>query len=190
MNRRKAIKLILLGSASVTSLISYKWLDRLRSTDVAFLLEKKSLLAELAETIIPETDTPGARAVKVEEFIIRMLRDCTDARSLSNFIIGLQELEEYSFQHYKGSFMACTPGQREAILQEFENRAIAYWGLLGKIENKLMGRPFFTLLKNYTVTGFCTSMGGATKALNYLGNPGSYENIGPIGPGCKSWATK
>lgn len=174
----------------MTSLISYKWLDRLRSTDVAYLLEKKSLLADLAETIIPETDTPGARAVKVEEFIIRMLRDCTDARSLCNFIIGLQELEEYSFQHYQGSFTACTPRQKESILQVFEGRAAAYWGLLAKVENKLLGRPFFTLLKSYTITGFCTSMGGATQALNYLGIPGSYENIGPIGPACKAWATK
>ncbi|MGV3505118.1 MAG: gluconate 2-dehydrogenase subunit 3 family protein [Adhaeribacter sp.] len=190
MNRRKAIKLILLGSASITSLISFKWLDRLRATDVAYLENKKSLVAELAETIIPHTDTPGAKAVKVEAFIIRMLKDCTDAKSLSNFIIGLQELEEYSLGHYQGSFMACSPDQRTAIMQEFERRSVAHWGLLAKIENKLIGKPFFTLLKNYTISGYCTSMGGATQALNYLGVPGSYENIGPIGPDCRAWATK
>lgn len=190
INRRKAIKLILLGSASITSLISYKWLDKLRSTDVAYLEAKKSLLADLAETIIPETDTPGARAVKVEDFIIRMLRDCTEARSLSNFITGLQDLEEYSYTYYDGSFLTCTPAQKTAILQEFENRSMASWSLLGKIENKLIGRPFFTLLKSYTITGYCTSMGGATQALNYLGIPGSFENIGPVGPDCRAWATK
>jgi hypothetical protein len=66
MNRRKAIKLILLGSASVTALISYKWLHRIKTTEVAYLIDKQNLLAELAETIIPETDTPGAKAVKAE----------------------------------------------------------------------------------------------------------------------------
>lgn len=190
MNRRKAINLILLGSASITSLISYKWLDRLRATDVTYLEAKKSLLAELAETIIPQTDTPGARAVKAEEFIIRMLRDCTDARSLSNFITGLQELEAFSLKQYDSSFMACSPAQKTAIMQEFENRSVARWVLLGKIENKLIGRPFFTLLKSYTILGFCTSMGGATQALNYLGIPGSYENISPVQPDCRAWATK
>ncbi|MGV3641253.1 MAG: gluconate 2-dehydrogenase subunit 3 family protein [Adhaeribacter sp.] len=190
MNRRKAIKLILLGSASVTSLISYKWLERLRSTDISYLEGKKDLLAELAETIIPQTDTPGARAVKAEEFILRMLRDCTDSRSLCNFILGLQDLEAYSFQQFGSAFIACTPTQKIAVLQEFENRSAAYSGLLAKIENKLIGRPFFPLLKSYTVSGFCTSMAGATQALHYLGVPGSYENIGPVRPGFKAWATK
>jgi Gluconate 2-dehydrogenase subunit 3 len=190
MNRRKAIKLILLGSASVTSLISYKWLDRLKATDVAYLFDKQHLIAELAETIIPETDTPGAKAVKVEAFITRMLTDCTDARSLNNFIIGLQELEEYSILHYNRSFTFCTAGQKEAILKEFEDRAKHFKGILGKIENKILGRPFFTVLKNYTVMGFCTSRLGATQALHYDANPGRFENVGPIDPAQRSWATK
>jgi hypothetical protein len=190
MNRRKAIKLILLGSASVTSLISYKWLDRIKITDVAYLSDKQSLIAELAETIIPQTDTPGAKAVNVETFIIRMLTDCTDARSLSNFIIGLQELEEYSILHHKRSFVFCTAAQKEAILKEFENRAQPYRGLLGKIENKILGRPFFHLLKSYTVIGFCTSRLGATQALHYESVPGRFENVGPIDSFQRSWATK
>jgi Gluconate 2-dehydrogenase subunit 3 len=190
MNRRKAIKLILLGSASVTSLISHKWLDKLKSTDIAYLFDKQNLIAELAETIIPETDTPGAKAVGVHEFIIRMLTDCADPRSLNKFIIGIQELEEYSFLNYKRSFTFCTAGQKEAILQEFERRANPYKGILGKVENKILGRSFFTLLKAYTVMGFCTSQLGATRALNYEGIPGRYENVGPINPRQRSWATK
>jgi hypothetical protein len=190
MDRRKAIKLILLGSASVTSLISYKWLDKLKSTDVAYLFDKHDLLAELAETIIPETDTPGAKAVQVDKFIISMLTDCTDSRSLNNFIIGLQELEEFSLLTYKRTFIFCQPEQKEAILQEFERRAMPYKGILGKVENKILGRPFFTLLKNYTVMGFCTSHLGATQALSYEGIPGRFENVGPIPSAQRSWATK
>jgi hypothetical protein len=190
MNRRKAIKLLLLGGASVTSLISYKWLDRIRTADVAYLADKQSLLAELAETIIPETDTPGAKAVKAEEFILRMLRECTDARSLSNFISGLQELEAFSFSHYKRAFTQCSAGQKEAILLEFEKRAMFFTGILGKVELKLLGQPFFLLLKNYTVTGFCTSRLGATQALHYEAIPGRFENVGPISPSQRSWATK
>lgn len=190
MNRRKAIKLILLGSASVTSLISYKWLDRIRSTDITYLFDKQNLIAELAETIIPETDTPGAISAGVQDFIIRMLTDCTDPRSLNNFIIGIQELEEYSFLTYKRSFTFCSAGQKEAILKEFETRASPYKGILGKVENRILGRPFFTLLRNYTVMGFCNSQPGATRALNYEGTPGRYENVVPIDPQQRSWATK
>jgi hypothetical protein len=190
MNRRKAIKLILLGSASVTSLLSYKWLDRIKSTDVAFLADKHLLIAELAETIIPATDTPGAKDVQVENFILRMLTDCTDMRSLNNFIIGLQELEEYSVLTYKRPFTICPANQKEAILKEFENRAFYYKGLLGKLENRVLGQPFFSILKKYTVMGFCTSQLGATQALSYEYIPGSYQNIGPIHPLQKSWATK
>jgi hypothetical protein len=190
MNRRKAIKLILLGSASVTSLISYKWLERIKTTEFTYLIDKQDLLAELAETIIPETDTPGAKAVQVEEFILRMLRDCTDARSLSNFIIGLQELEAFSLLTYKHSFTSCTAGQKETILKEFEDRAKSFRGILGKIEIKIMGRPFFVLLKSYTVMGFCTSELGATQALKYEAIPGRFENVGPENTFLRSWATK
>jgi hypothetical protein len=190
MNRRKALKLILLGSASVTSLVGNKWLDRIKSTDVAYLFDKQALLAELAETIIPETDTPGAKAVKADEFMIRLLIDCTDPMSLNNFIIGLQDLEEYSFLTYKRSFVYCTGGQKDAILEEFENRGRQWKGLLGKVEKRIMGLPFFALLKNYTVMGYCTSQPGATQALNYEGIPGRFENIGPIDPLHRSWATK
>jgi hypothetical protein len=190
MNRRKAIKLLLLGSASVSSLISCKWLDRIKTTEVSYLAGKQELLAELAETIIPETDTPGAKAVKVEEFILRMLQDCTDARSLSNFIIGLQELEEYTLLTYKHSFTFCSAWQKEAILQEFETRGQYYHGILGKIETKILGLSFFVLLKSYTILGFCTSRLGATQALNYEANPGRFENVGPGHPLQRSWATK
>jgi hypothetical protein len=190
MNRRKAIKLILLGSASVTSLISYKWLDKIKSTDIAYLFDKQDLIAELAETIIPETDTPGAKTAQVQAFIIRMLTDCADPWSLNNFITGMQELEEYSLLNYKRSFAFCTAGQKQAILQEFERRANPYKGLLGKVENKIMGRPFFTLLKTYTVMGYCTSQLGATQALRYESIPGRYENVLSTGPRQRSWATK
>jgi hypothetical protein len=190
MNRRKAIKLFLLGSASVTSLISYKWLDKLKSTDVSYLFDKQNLLAELAETIIPETDTPGAKAVQAEAFIMRMLKDCTDSRSLSNFIMGLQELEAFSLQTYQRTFVFCQPEQKVAVLQEFERRGTPYKGILGKVETKILGRPFFTLLKSYTVMGFCTSQLGATQALSYEEIPGRFENVGPIHPSQKSWATK
>jgi hypothetical protein len=197
MNRRKAIKFILLGSASVTALISYKWLHRIKTTEVAYLIDKQNLLAELAETIIPETDTPGAKAGKAEEFIIRMLQECTDARSLSNFIIGLQELEEFSLLTYKNTFTYCTAGQKVAIVKEFEDRATYFNGnlgklgkILGKIENKVMGRPFFMLLKTYTVMGFCTSRLGATQALDYEAIPGRFENLGPGSSFQRSWATK
>jgi hypothetical protein len=190
MKRRKAIKLILLGSAAATSLISYNWLDRIKSMDINYLNDKQELLAELAGTIIPETDTPGARAAKAEAFILRMLRDCTDMRSLTNFIIGLQELEEFSLSTYQHPFSFCTASQKEAILKEFEERARSYAGILGKIENKLMGRPFFVLLKNYTVMGFCTSRLGATRALKYEAIPGRFENVGPQESFPRSWATK
>lgn len=190
MNRRKAIKLLLLGSASATALISTSWLDKIKSMDLSYLFEQKPLIAELAEIIIPATDTPGAKAVQVEEFIIRMLADCTDFRSLSNFIVGLQELQEYSLVTFKKTFILCDTLQKEAVLREFERRAYPFKGILGKVEKKIFGQPFFTTLRNYTVIGFCTSQVGATQVLNYESVPGRYENVAPVSSSQRSWATK
>ena len=190
MNRRRAIKLILLGSASVTSIVSCKWLDQLKATDWAYLYDKQNLLAELAETIIPQTDTPGAKAAKVDVFMLRMLTDCTDTRSLNNFISGLQDLEEFTLLNYRRPFPLCTARQKEAVLQEFEGRELDNKGIIGKIKKRILGRPFFALLKSYTVMGYCTSRPGATQALRYDDIPGQYENVWPLDPAQRSWATK
>lgn len=191
MKRKKAIGTILLaGGATVVGFSGYEWFTLTKSPDKNYLISKKSLLAELAETIIPATDTPGAKEAGAVEFMLPMLNECTDNKTLNRFIRGLQDLEEYTRSHYKQEFSACSSPDREAILQWAEQNSTVSNSLLDKIKSKFSGRPFFEMLKTYTVYGYCISEKGASLGMRYVAVPGKYLSCIPLEPNQTSWATK
>ena len=191
MNRRKAIGHILLAGAGGGIIAAgYKWHDWHKAPDMAFVEANKSLIAALAETIIPATDTPGAIEAGVPDFIIVMLKDCTETKSKNKFINGLKELQAYSLSNYDKPYENCTAEQQYSILKHFEERDKPWSGIMGKIQNRFLGRPFFATLKHYTVEGYGTSMIGSTKGFIWLPVPGRYLGCIPMQPGQRSWATK
>jgi Gluconate 2-dehydrogenase subunit 3 len=191
MKRKKAIETILLaGGATVVGFSGYEWFILTRNPDKDYLISKKSLLEDLAETIIPATDTPGAREAGAVEFMLPMLNECTDIKTLNRFVRGLQDLEEYTQSHYKQEFSACSPAEKEAILQWAEQKSWVSNSLLDKIKSKFTGRPFFEMLKTYTVYGYCISEKGASLGMRYMPVPGKYLPCIPLEPNQTSWATK
>jgi hypothetical protein len=190
INRRKAIIRIALGGGGLAAAFGgYKWYGIAKSPDVDYVVHNHELLAALAETIIPATDTPGAREAGVADFITMMIRECTDRKDQNHFISGLKDLQAYSNSKYGKDYQHCTAAEQEAVLTHFEHRDKVYGGIMGKIQNRYLGRPFFAILKEYTVEGYCTSEAGATKGLAYVNVPGSYRGCMPMTPGQKAWAT-
>jgi Gluconate 2-dehydrogenase subunit 3 len=190
MNRRKAISRILLAGAGITLASGgYKWYEINKTPDINFLTANSDLVASLAETIIPSTDTPGAREAGVHSFIIKMIKDCTDRKSQNNFITGLKEIQAHCVIKYGKPYQSCSPRQQETALKYFEKKGKPYAGIIGKAQTRYLGKSFFTTLKEYTVEGFCTSREGATKALVYDYVPGNYHGCIPLKPGQKAWAT-
>ena len=191
MDRRTTIKgLIAFVSIGVPSFSFYKWTVFNSAADVSDLQNKKLLLADLAEVIIPRTDTPGAKDAGVENFIILMISDCTEPRTQHNFLNGLDDVEAYAIKNYSRQFTACTAAQKNAVLTYFEEKAIYKKNILNKIRNKLLGVPFFVKLKQLTVEGYCTSKIGATMGLAYDYIPSTYQSCISLTPQQKSWATK
>lgn len=190
MDRRRALQVFLLTGFSLTSFSVFKWVDLNKDADLGFLESQKLILADLAELIIPKTETPGAKDANVQEFIVMMLRDSTDAISLNNFIYGLKQLVTYTKTNYNAPFTACSINEQTEILKYFEEKGSLFNGIAGKIQHKLLGRPFFTTLKNYTVMGYCTALQGATQGLSYDYIPVNFISCYPVKPAQKSWATK
>jgi hypothetical protein len=191
MNRRSTIKGILTVSLlGISSFSGYKWLDLHRDVEPRSILQFKGLIAELAETIIPSTDTPGAKATGVENYIINVLVDCTDKVGQNMFLNGLYDVENYAVRNFNKSFLRCNLDERNRILMHFEGKDTFKLVILKKINHKLLGEPFFTKLKRLTVEGFCYSEVGATQGLAYDYIPGSYEPCMALKPNQKSWATK
>lgn len=190
MNRRQVIYRILgISAIAVSGAGFWKYWTIYKKPDLLYLMSKKSLIAEIAETIIPATDTPGAKMAKVEDFIIKMVRDCTATKSQNNFIKGLIDLEAYTEQNYGKTYILCNLREREAVLTHFENLEESHY-LIRKLKQKILGDNFFYMFKSYTVTGYCTSEPGATKGLSYDYLPSTFEACITIGDKQKSWATK
>ena len=73
-------------------------------------------LDEIAETILPATDTPGAKEAKVGEFMTRIVKDCYTEADQKIFLDGMQKLNEASKQKNGKSFVESTPEQRHDLL--------------------------------------------------------------------------
>ena len=190
MNRRKAILRISLAGLGIAAAgTAYKWWDLVKTPDFSYLQSNRDLLAALCETIIPATDSPGARDTGTQDFIIKMIRDCTPRKEQNNFIHGLRDMQNFCQSKYGLPYQRCSHDQQTAALTHFEEKSKPYNGKLGKVELRLTGRPFFVILKDYTIQGYCTSQQGATMGLNYVYIPGSFKSCIPLEPGQKAWAT-
>lgn len=191
MNRKTAIKsivaIVTLGGASGAI---YKFLSPGEAIPLSDLPKKKALIAELAETIIPRTHTPGAKDAQVEDYIIKMITENTDAKMQRLFLAGINAVEHYAINEYNKPFTDCSAIQKIAVVKHFEDKATYSIGILNKVNAKLFGAPFFYQLRDLTVEGYCTSMLGATKGMAYDYVPVSFQACIPLQKNQLAWATK
>ncbi len=191
ISRRNALKAIfVLISVVLSYLFIHKWINIFATPDLSVLHKKKRLIAEIAEIIIPRTDTPGAKDAKVEDFIIGIIEFCSDVKTQNNFLNGLRNLERYATDNYQHAFLECTQNEKITILNYLENSSKFRYNILNKIYNKILGKPFIFKFKELTVEGYCTSKLGATEGLAYDYIPVFYEPCITLEKNQKAWATK
>jgi hypothetical protein len=198
MKRRDAlgrVALLMGGTLSAPTLLAFlEGCNTATETSSAisfpFSPERKALVSEIAEIIIPKTDTPGAKDAKVGEFIELMIKDCYTGKDQESFNKGLEELE-------KKDFMKADPAKQTTILKELEAAVKTELEKQGEEKKKYTeaGKeytdasvPFFRLFKELTLLGYFTSEPGATLALEYVPVPGRYDGCIDLKPGQKSWA--
>ena len=190
MDRRKFISaLFILGGGAAATYYGHKFIKSTGTPDLAYLDTHDDLIADLAEVIIPTTDTPGAKEAKVHEYIIHMIKNTSDEKVRNNFIDGIKDVEIYAQHEYKLPFTKLNTEQKINVVTYFQKEGENFNGNLGKLKNKVFGKSFFLILKEYTCIGYCTSMAGVTKGLAYEAIPGKYITIN-YNPGQRSWATK
>lgn len=150
---------------------------------VAFSPADIALMDEIAETIIPATDTPGAKAAHVGAVMAMLAHDCYDDASYASLRGGLQTIDDASRKHHGKSFMDSTPADRTALLNELDAEQRAH------TPKRSAGEPvhYFRLMKELTLIGYFSSEIGCTKALRYVESPGSYDGNLPYKTGDRAW---
>src|ERR1700691_3715631 len=88
-------------------------LGEFTAKDIAFL-------DEIAETILPETKTPGAKAAKTGAFMALMVTDSYSAEEQKIFRDGMRKVDDATRKANNVSFMEATPLQRSAVLTELD----------------------------------------------------------------------
>jgi Gluconate 2-dehydrogenase subunit 3 len=84
-------------------------------------------LDEIADTILPTTSTPGAKAAKTGAFMALMVTDTYEPKDQQLFRAGMQTLDEASKKANNGAtFMAATPQQRLTLLEAIDKEAKAH----------------------------------------------------------------
>jgi hypothetical protein len=190
MNRRDALSRValLLGGTVIGAEFFLSGCgpgDKKVGQSVDFTADDIAYLDEVAETIIPATDTPGAKAAKVGTFMTVMVKDCYDEKNQKVFLEGMNKLNEASKKKFGGSaFLKATPEQRKELLNELDKDQKDFV----KNKKKEDDPHYFTLMKQLTLLGYFTSEPGATQALRYVPVPGRYDACIPYKKGDKAWA--
>jgi len=193
IDRREALRktALLMGMAVSASALTgilqgCKATPELTYTPSFFTEDQARIVSEVAEIIIPKTDTPGAKDTGVPGFIDLMLKDCYKKEDQDHFIEGLTAFDAEAKKAYGDSFIYCKPEQQVELVTKIHAAAIAE-----AKQNKEAAKPFILMAKELTLLGFFTSEPGATQVLQYIAVPGSYKGCIPLaeaGNG-KTWAT-
>lgn len=151
---------------------------------LSFSSTQLTLLDEIVETIIPTTDTPGAKAAQVGKFMEIMVADCYTVEEQKVFTEGLMAIDPYSRKIAAKDFMGATPEERISILTSLEKEAKQY------NQKKKEGAPvhYYTMMKQLTLWGFFTSETGMTETLRHNPVPGKFQGDVPYTKGEKAWS--
>lgn len=146
-----------------------------------FSQEQAALTVSLAETIIPETDTPGAVEAGVPGFIEAMVKEIYTEQQRSDFLFGLNQFDTLCMRETGHSFVDLDEQKRLQFAAKRNRLAI---------ENERSDGPqFFLIFKELTLIGFFSSETGATEVLRYDPVPGLYDGCVPYEEIGKAWAT-
>jgi hypothetical protein len=199
MNRRELLKMIAVATGS--AMIGGEFLlsgckANSDSAPVAFTEENIALLDEIAETIIPQTNTAGAKAAGVGRFMTVMVNDSYTKENQEIFHDGLNKLDDQCKKMHNVGFMKATPEQRKQLLIEVDKETKEYVKKQAEakniqeqkekqgqekntndFKNQTLPNHYFQQLKQLAIFGYFTSEKGRTENFRYTPVPGKYVGV-------------
>lgn len=214
MNRRAVIRL-LAAAAALPALprellaLGHEVHSQLAPTTAlrALNAHQNAMVTVMAELIIPATDTPGAKAARVNEFIDLMLAEWYPEKDRARFLAGLGDVDARSRVLFGKDFVDCAENQQVEILTALDAELARAREAIGpgspgnreqSREAVVLGSPgyrgqrskpeqnFFFMVKQLTLVGYYTSEIGAIQELHHVMIPSRYQGCVPIDDGTKA----
>ncbi len=151
--------------------------------------EQNELVATIAELIIPATDTPGARAAGVNEFVDLLLTDWLEDEERDRFLAGLASLDEDCVARVGRPFVDLGVEEQVAFLRPLDEEAAEIRrAAIAAGQPEIEDPPFFVMMKEWTLVGYYTSEIGMTQELQHLRVAGRYAGCEPLSVIGRAWA--
>lgn len=193
MQRREVLRL-LAGTAALPLLSSDVFAlfqqvhNQLPATPALKTLDphQDATVTAIAELIIPQTDTPGAKAVRVNEFIDLILTEWYDEKDRDRFLAGLANVDAQCRDLFGKDFVECSAIQQKQILTELDEeltevrQAEIHSSKRRRLAVTAADETFFYAIKQLTLVGYFTSEAGAKQALHYEVIPSQHSECAPL----------
>lgn len=166
---------------------------------------QRATVSAIAECIIPETDTPGARAAGVPEFIALIVAEHYRDEERARFLAGLADVDRRSRATVHRDFAVASQAEQERILLALERESEP--ALVQKPPEKKpiepsekpedkpaekpreaqqekpveQPVPFWQQIKFLTIYGYYTSEIGVNRELHTVVIPGRYDPCAAAG---------
>jgi hypothetical protein len=132
---------------------------------------ERAAIAALSEIIIPTTDTPGAIAAGVPDYIEFMLSTWYDEEERTRFLIGIKQVNAYAAAYEGVEFVDLAADKQTEIVQKLHDGQMPIM--------KQGGNQFFEHIKQLTLSGYYTSKIGMTVERIYQPVPGKFDGFYP-----------
>jgi hypothetical protein len=129
-----------------------------------------ALVGEIAEILIPKTDTSGARDAGVPAFIDTALEALYPAADQARFKAGLAQFEQ----------AAASAGKRFLDQDAAARAAFVRQSLEAALAGERHPKPFILMTRELTLLGYFSSKVGITENMEYVAVPTAFHGCVPL----------
>lgn len=173
MHRRKVLKQLLFATGAVL-IVPACMQDKSKASillkNISISGNQEKVMNELVDSLIPSSDTPGAKDVSAQLFVLMMVDDCYNKEDQQKFIKGLNDFEKLAKKQMGKNFETGTIAEREAVLKEVE---------AGNTGNDALNY-FYQITKRLTIHAYTSSKFYLTKVQVYKMVPGHFLGCVPV----------
>ncbi|WP_353124262.1 gluconate 2-dehydrogenase subunit 3 family protein [Parapedobacter pyrenivorans] len=171
MNRRGAVRTLLYiagGTLVLPACFRQSGAPSIALQKLSVSEAEEQLLAELAETLFPTTDTPGGKELMLHLFVLKMVDDCHGPEDQRAFSDGLSAFIQWSHGKLGHSFTHAAPNEQVALVEAMQTRA----------DDDIA--KFYAMFKRRAIQGYLNSQYVMTNLVKYELIPGRYNGYFPV----------
>lgn len=196
MKRREALKhtALLVGysisGAALTGVLNGCKADPSLNWQPQFFTPIQAMtIGDIADIILPKTNTPGAKDLLVDRFIDGLMKTYFSEEDQKAFLAGLEAFETDCKKSYGKPFSKCQPAQQTEILIRYDKQSApvpptVWGGQIGTFETP----PFYRKLKELILLGYFTSEQVGEHILSYDPIPGHFSGCISVSEVGNAWS--